>query len=226
MDTEGDHGSRRGQTGRSVRVVIADDHAVVRAGLTELVSAFGGVEVVGTARDGAEAVAITLDSDADVVLMDLEMPGMDGISATARILAERPGVSVVIFTSFSDRDRIFEALDTGAIGYLLKDAEPDEIHRGIVAAARRESPLAPKAARELVGARGKRSAAQLSDREREVLSLVAAGLANKQIGRRLGITEKTVKTHLTSIFHRIGVADRTQAALWAERHGLVRPPTS
>ena len=128
------------------------------------------------------------------------------------------------FTSFSDRDRILEALDAGAIGYLLKDADPDEVHGGSGRRRAGESPLAPKAARAAGRlANGATAPAELTDREREVLVLLASGMANKQIARRLGISEKTVKTHLTNVFQRIGVRDRTQAALWAERHGVLRP---
>jgi DNA-binding NarL/FixJ family response regulator len=126
-----------------------------------------------------------------------------------------------VLTSFSDRERILDALDAGAVGYLLKDAEPDELLRGIAAAARGESPLAPKAAKAVLSARAEsRPAAELTAREQEVLALLAEGLANKQIARRLGIAEKTVKAHLTSVFQSIGVADRTQAALWARNHGF------
>jgi DNA-binding NarL/FixJ family response regulator len=133
------------------------------------------------------------------------------------------GVQVVVLTSFADRERILDALDAGAIGFLLKDAEPEELFRGIRAAARGESPLAPKAARELLLAHGERGERGLTERELDVLGLVRAGLANKLIARRLEISEKTVKAHLTSIFQRIGVTDRTQAALWAERHGVGHP---
>jgi DNA-binding NarL/FixJ family response regulator len=126
----------------------------------------------------------------------------------------------VILTSFSERDEILSALDAGAIGYLLKDAEPDELIRGVRAAAHGESPLAPKAARELLGARGAPPASQLTDREREVLRLVTRGLPNKLIARELGISEKTVKAHLTTVFQRIGVTDRVQAAMWARDHHI------
>jgi len=203
-----------------IRVLLADDHHVVRRGLTELLEGIAGVIVVGAAADGAEAVALSAEREPDVILMDLSMPGVDGVEATRRVLSERPEARVVILTSFSDRDRILDALDAGAVGYLLKDAEPDELVRGVRAAARGESPLAPKAAQAVLAARAEaRPAAELTAREREVLALVGEGLANKQIARRLGISEKTVKAHLTSVFHRIGVADRTQAALWARRHG-------
>jgi DNA-binding NarL/FixJ family response regulator len=206
-----------------IRVVIADDHRVVRTGLEQLLGTFDDVGIVGVATNGEEAVERCSAERPDVALLDLEMPGMDGVEATRRIRTMSPGTSVVAFTSFSDRERIVRALDAGAVGYLLKDAEPTALHDAILAAARGEAPLDPKAAAELLA---ERSAAaptkRLSDREREVLVLVAEGSANKQIARRLGISEKTVKGHLTNIFQALGVGDRTQAALWAERHGLLR----
>jgi DNA-binding NarL/FixJ family response regulator len=205
-----------------IRVLIADDHKVVRSGLEQLMATFDDIELVGSAADGAEALQLCQAAVPDVVVIDLEMPVMDGIEATRRIKAALPGTIVVVFTSFSDRRRIIEALDAGAIGYLLKDAEPQDLHRGIQAAARGEAPIAPRAAAEILAARSAAGpSGELSDREREVLALVGQGLANKQIGRRLGISEKTVKGHLTRIFQSIGVTDRTQAALWAERHGLL-----
>jgi DNA-binding NarL/FixJ family response regulator len=162
-------------------------------------------------------------------LLDLSMPDLDGVEVIRRLAEAVPETRVVVFTSFSDRDRIVQALDAGAIGYLLKDSEPEEIHAAIRAAARGEAPLAPKAAAALLAERiqrGRQSGGvdevELTRREREVLSLVVSGLANKQIARKLGISEKTVKGHLTNLFQRIGVADRTQAALWAERTGAIR----
>jgi DNA-binding NarL/FixJ family response regulator len=204
-----------------IRILLADDHDVVRRGLTALLDGAEGFVVVGAAADGEEAVALAGEHEPDVVLMDLSMPGVDGIEATRRLVAERPESRVVVLTSFSDRERILDALDAGAVGYLLKDADPDELLRGIEAAARGESPLAPKAAKAVLTARAEsRPAADLTAREYEVLGLLAEGLANKQIARRLGIAEKTVKAHLTSVFQSIGVTDRTQAALWARRHGV------
>jgi DNA-binding NarL/FixJ family response regulator len=211
-----------------ITVVLVDDHAMVRHGLQQLLSADDGVEVVGTARDGAEAVDVVARHRPQVVLMDLQMPGIDGVEATRRIVsaAEEHGdtVQVVVLTSFSDRERIVAALDAGAVGYLLKDAEPQDLLDGIRAAARGDSPLHPRAARELLEARSSTArqgpSVELTPREAEVLALVRQGLANKQIARRLGISERTVKAHLTSTFQRIGVVDRTQAALWAERHGV------
>ena len=204
-----------------IRVLIAEDHAVVRAGLSDLLATREDLEVVGEAVDGGEAVQKATELSPDVVLMDLSMPNVDGIEATRRINEALPETVVVVLTSFSDREPILEALDAGAVGYLLKDLDPDELHRGILAAARGESPLAPKAAHAVISARAEaRPAVDLTEREREVLQLVSEGLPNKLIARRLEISEKTVKTHLTRIFMAIGVTDRTQAALWAQRHSV------
>jgi DNA-binding NarL/FixJ family response regulator len=212
-----------------IRVVIADDHGVVRAGLAQLVATFAGVEVVGLAADGRQAVDMCASLAPDVCLMDLEMPGINGVEAIAAIRAAGLPTSLVVLTSFADRERIIGAVDAGAVGYLLKDAEPGDLERGIRAAARGEAPLDPRAARELLGPRtsgGPAVAAALpgdglSPREREVLVLLGRGMPNKVIALRLGISEKTVKAHLTNVFRTIGVTDRTQAALWAERHGLL-----
>jgi DNA-binding NarL/FixJ family response regulator len=208
----------------TIRVAVADDHRVVRVGLEQLLATFAGVELVGAAAGGEEAVALCAAEQPDVLLLDLSMPEVDGIEVTRRLAGDAPDTRVIVFTSFSDRDRIVEALDAGAIGYLLKDAEPNEIESAIRAAARGEAPLAPKAAAALLADRSARTSTEieLTGREREVLQLVVDGMANKQIARRLGISEKTVKGHLTNLFQRIGVADRTQAALWAERTGALR----
>ncbi len=201
-------------------MVLVDDHAVVRSGLAQLLDGAGDIEVVGQAGDGREAVVVVRETRPDVVVMDLQMPGMDGVEATRQILGEELGAEVVVLTSFSDSARIVAALDAGAVGYLLKDADPEDVLDGVRAVSRGESPIHPKVARRLLTARSETSAAavQLTKRETEVLALVRAGLANKQIGRRLGISERTVKAHLTSVFQQIGVVDRTQAALWAERN--------
>jgi DNA-binding NarL/FixJ family response regulator len=204
-----------------IRVLIADDHGVIRDGLGRLISALPDIELVGVAADGAEAIERAREVEPDVVLMDLDMPKVDGIEATRRVLADRPGTAVLVLTSFSDRPRILGALEAGACGYLLKDVASDEVAEGIRAAARGESPLDPRAARTILTARAEPDPmASLSDREREVLGLLLDGLPNKLIARRLEISEKTVKSHLTRIFREIGVSDRTQAALWAERQGL------
>ena len=204
-----------------IRVMLADDHSVVRHGLEQLLSGFDDVEVVGTASNGEEAVALAEREQPDVALLDLQMPLLDGIGATKQIRERAPNVRVVLLTAFSDREAIVNALDAGAAGYLLKDAEPDELRRAVTAAARGDSPLAPRAARMLLEAKEEaKPVADLTGREREVLRLVAVGKPNKLIARELGISEKTVKAHLTSIFRSIGVDDRTQAALWASKHGL------
>ena len=204
-----------------IRVVVADDHGVLRDGLAGLIAAQPDLELVGAAADGAEAVAICRSAAPDVVLMDLEMPVLDGIDATRAILAELPATVVLVLTSFSDRRRITGALDAGAVGYLLKDASADEVVRGIRTAAEGGSPLDPRAARSLLEAKSAPDPlAGISPREREVLALLLDGLPNKLIARRLGISEKTVKSHLTSIFRVIGVTDRVQAVLWVERQGL------
>jgi len=203
-----------------ISVLVAEDHTVMRGGLVELLSVADDLEVVGTAVDGAEAIELTEELRPDVVLMDISMPDVDGIRATGSILEARTETRVVMLTAFSDRDRVVAALDAGAIGYLLKDSEPQEVLEAVRAAARGDAPLAPRAARQLLAARSEEQRADLSKREREVLALVAEGLPNKLIARRLEISEKTVKTHLTSVFQRIGVSDRTQAALWAQRQGF------
>lgn len=203
-----------------IRVVLADDHAVIRAGLQQLLAGTDDIEVVATADNGARAVEMAREHRPDVVLMDLQMPDVDGVAATREIMAEKLGVDVLVLTSYSDGERIVAALDAGAVGYLLKDADPEDVLHGIRAVSRGESPIHPRAARQLLGARSGSSQVQLTSRESEVLQLVKEGLANKQIARRLDISERTVKAHLTSAFARIGVSDRTQAALWAQRNGL------
>lgn len=214
-----------------IRVVLADDHAVVRRGLAGLIESTDDLVVVGVAKDGSEAVALVREHRPDVAVMDLQMPVLDGVEATRSIVAGQTGTEVLVLTSFSDHARIDAAIEAGAVGYLLKDAEPEVLLDGIRAVARGESPLDPRAARRLLSraSRGGGDAApvaagagpaELSPREAEVLRLVVEGLLNKQIAVRLGITERTVKAHLTSVYQRIGVADRTQAALWAQRHDL------
>ncbi len=204
-----------------IKVLLADDHGVIRDGLGRLIEALPDVELAGVAADGEQAVDRARALRPDVVLMDLEMPRLDGIQATKRILEERPETAVLVLTSFSDRPRIMGALEAGACGYLLKDVSSDEVAEGIRAAARGESPLDPRAARTVLAARREPDPLEgLSAREREVLALLVEGMANKLIARRLGISEKTVKAHLTRIFRVLDVTDRTQAALWAERRGL------
>jgi DNA-binding NarL/FixJ family response regulator len=202
-----------------IRVLLADDHPMVRAGLEQLLGAEEDIVVVGAACDGDQAVSLAVDARADVVLMDLSMPVVDGVEATRRLQAEAPDVQVVVLTSFADRDRILAALDAGATGYLLKDSEPYELLAGVRAAHRGESPLAPRAASAVL-TRLPNARPDLTEREQDVLRLLGSGLSNRRIADELGISEQTVKTHLTHIFARLGVTDRTNAALWARRQGL------
>lgn len=199
-----------------IDVLVVDDHALMRVGLRGLIAAADDMRVVGVAADGAEALEAVATTSPHVVLMDLSMPGMDGITATRSIVEDHPDVGVLVLTSYSDQQRVMEALDAGAIGYVLKDTDPVDLLAAIRSAAQGHSPLDPRVARTVLHTR--RSAApagELTDREQEVLTLVGRGLANKQIARALGIREGTVKAHLTSVFMRIGVHDRTSAALWA-----------
>jgi DNA-binding NarL/FixJ family response regulator len=207
----------------AIRVLLCDDHAVVREGLSRLLESTDGIEVAGTAADGAQAVEQAGALRPDVILMDLQMPHLDGVEATRRISTAVPEAQVVVLTSFSDATRIHDALDAGARGYLLKDAEAPEVVRAIRAAARGEAPLDPRVARAVL-ARGTTPAMNgMTAREREVLGLLGTGLANKAIARKLGISEATVKAHLTRIFRHIGVTDRTQAAIWAREHRVPVP---
>jgi DNA-binding NarL/FixJ family response regulator len=205
-----------------MRVLVVDDHAVVRRGLSDLLTA-AGIDVVGALADGALAGEAARELEPDLVLMDLSMPGLDGIEATRAVLAARPGAKVIVLTSFAEHARIHAALEAGAVGYLLKDAEPEDILKALRDAADGGVPLSPRAAAALLP--GNRPATRatadsLTARERDVLALVATGLPNKSIARRLDISEKTVKAHLTRVFTLLGVTDRTSAALWAQRHGL------
>jgi DNA-binding NarL/FixJ family response regulator len=206
-----------------IRVLIVDDHAIVRQGLTQLLESAGDIEVVGAAADGSEAVSLADDLAPDVILMDLSMPDVDGVEATRQITTSGDGQGdnrkIVVLTSFVDQPRILAAFDAGASGYILKDAPPDDVIAAVHAAATGGAPLDPRAARVMLDQqRSSRPTRGLSPREREVLSLLAEGLPNKQIARRLGITDRTVKAHLTNVFQQLGVTDRTQAALWAREN--------
>lgn len=203
-----------------IRVLVVDDHAIVRSGLRQLLADTDDMEPVGAAADGAEAVLMATQLRPDVVLMDLSMPGTDGVAATRRIVSSSPGIHVLVLTSFSDPARTLDVLDAGAEGYLLKSASPEAILAGIREVVGGGSPLDPRAARALLTSShgGRADDSTLTPREREVLLMVSGGLPNKAIARRLEITERTVKVHLTSIFHRLGVTGRTQAALWAQRN--------
>ena len=199
------------------RVLIVDDEETIRLALRKFLRSRGyEVEIAGS---GDQALQF-LDKDSfSLMLCDVRMPGMDGIEATRRTTDAAPGVRVVMLTSFAEPQHVNAALDAGAVGYLLKDAESDEIARAIRAAYRGEAPFSSRAAGALLMRRAQhRPGEDLTPREREILDLVGQGLANKQISRRLNIKEKTVKAHLTNVFQRIGVSDRTSAALWAARH--------
>ncbi|RIJ77199.1 DNA-binding response regulator [Nakamurella silvestris] len=197
-----------------ITVLLVDDHPLVRGGLRALISSAEDLQVVGEAAGGAEAVALTEELSPDVILMDLSMPGMDGVEATRELLGKRPGTHVVVLTSFHDQGRVIEALRAGATGYLLKDCEPQELLAAVRSASRGDAPLDPRIARLLLPTSTPSTVDTLSGREREVLLLIIQGLSNKQIGRSLGITERTVKVHVGNLFRRIGVADRTSAAMW------------
>ncbi|MEU4157476.1 response regulator transcription factor [Actinoplanes sp. NPDC026670] len=206
-----------------IRILLVDDHPVVRMGLRGMLDAEPDLTVVGEASSGAEGFDQALALTPDIVLMDLRMPGGDGVEATGRILAAVPGVRVMVLTTYeSDRD-ILRAIEAGAAGYLLKDASPKELADAVRAADRGETVLAPSVASTLVRQVRSPAPPALSARETEVLKLVASGLTNADIGKRLFISEATVKTHLLRVFNKLDVADRTAAVTTAMRHGLLGP---
>jgi two-component system, NarL family, response regulator LiaR len=206
----------------ATRVLITDDHGVVRQGLRMFLSLDPDIQVVGEAENGQEALAMVRDLEPDVVLMDLLMPVMDGISATKAIRAALPEVEVIALTSVLEDASVTGAVRAGAIGYLLKDTDAEELSRAIKAAAEGRVHLAPEAAARLMReVRAPENPEALTDRETEVLKLLACGKANKQIAGNLYVSEKTVKAHVSSILMKLGVQSRTQAALYAVRTGLV-----
>ena len=207
-----------------IRVVLADDHAVVRQGLRTFLDLQDDIEVVAEAADGQTAVGATLRTDPDVVLLDLVMPGLDGVGVLARLRERDARARVIVLTSFGDDDKLFAALRAGAAGYLLKDVEPSELVRAIRSAHAGQSPLSPAVATRIVEEVAHGGAAvfgELTFRELDVLTLIARGRSNKVIARELGVAEKTVKTHVSHILGKLGLTDRTQAALYAVRQGLV-----
>jgi DNA-binding NarL/FixJ family response regulator len=206
----------------SVRVVLADDHLVVRTGLRGMLESDADVEIVGEASTGHEAIEIAASSGADLVLMDLRMPELDGVAATKQLRERHPAVQVLILTTYDTDADILRAIEAGATGYLLKDATRDELLKAIHMAAAGESALAPSVASRLVDRMRSPRSATLSAREIEILELVAKGLSNKEIGARLYISEATVKTHLLHVFSKLGVSDRTQAVTEAVGRGIVR----
>jgi len=206
----------------TIRILLVDDHSVVRQGLKMFLSLDPELEVVGEAANGAEALRLVHKLAPDVVLMDLLMPVMDGITATAAIRKEAPGTEVIALTSVLEDAAVTGAVRAGAIGYLLKDTESEELVRAIRAAAAGQVQLAPQAlARLLREVRAPESPETLTERETDVLRLLAQGQSNKEIARTLTIGEKTVKTHVSNILSKLGVPSRTQAALYAVRIGLV-----
>lgn len=201
-----------------IRVLLVDDHTLVRAGLQRLLEQTSDIVVVAVAESGEDAMTLVETSVPDVILMDVSMPGLSGIESTRQICEIREDVAVIMLTAAVDRDGIIAAFDAGAVGYLIKDSDPTVLIEGVRAAANGDAPLDPRAARAVLDSRRKDTGPSLSSRETEVLRLVSDGMANKLIARRLGITESTVKAHLTSVFSELGVTDRTQAALWARDH--------
>jgi DNA-binding NarL/FixJ family response regulator len=227
--------------GSKIRVLVADDQPLVRAGLKMLLSTVPDIEVVGEATDGEEAVRLARELTADVVLMDIRMHGIDGLEATRRISADEDlaGVKVVILTTFDIDDYVFEALEAGASGFLLKDAEPDELVRAVRAAAAGDALLSPSVTRRLIADYARRPRPRrlasggldvLTEREREVMALVARGLSNDEIAARLVVSPLTAKTHVSRILAKFGARDRGQLVMLAYELGLVQPgealPTS
>jgi NarL family two-component system response regulator LiaR len=211
---------------RAIRVLIVDDHALVRRGIQALLAEIDGIEVVGEAGDGQEAMAKAEDLRPDVILMDLVMPGMDGIEATQRLTSRQESARVLVLTSFAGDDKVFPAIKAGALGYLLKDSEPASLVQAIQQVYRGEPSLQPSIAQKVLlelQRPSKRSptTSPLTDREMEVLRLVARGLSNPEIADRLTVTEATVRTHVSNILGKLHLANRVQATLYALQEGIV-----
>ncbi len=209
----------------TIRVLIADDHAVVREGLRGLITSEPGMEIVGEAADGVEAVAKARSMKPDVILLDLVMPRMGGLEAIGEITGENPEARILVLTSFSEDDKVFPAIKAGALGYLLKDSSPQELLQAIREVYRGESSLHPTIARKLIRELSQPSELPpteepLTGREVEVLRLVAQGLANQEIAEKLVISARTVRNHVSNILDKLHLANRTQAALYALREGL------
>lgn len=215
------------------RVVVADDQTVVREGIVMLLGLLPGIEVVGAAGDGEEAVALVAELAPDVVLMDLRMPRCDGVEATRRIRTEHPGTQVVVLTTFADDESLFPALRAGARGYLTKDAGGDEIVRAVHSVLSGEAGLSPQIQLRLLQRLSEPEPAAsteppdgLTVRETEVLVLIAEGLTNQEIARKLHVSTATVKTHINNLFAKTGIKDRAQAVRYAYRKGIAAPPGS
>jgi DNA-binding NarL/FixJ family response regulator len=216
-----------------IRVLVVDDHAVVRQGLRMFIEMQSDMEVVGEGSNGVEAVEMAARLEPDVILLDLMMPEMDGIEATRRILERTPQARVLILTSFGDDDKVFPAIRAGAQGYLLKDIQPGELMRAVRDACHGKVQLHPDVVRRLMTAVSGDAPVQeakpalqdkdlqaLTEREREVLDLIARGLSNREIAEKMVISEKTVKTHVSNLLDKLGLEDRTRAAIWALKHGM------
>jgi NarL family two-component system response regulator LiaR len=211
-----------------VRVLIADDHAIVRKGIRALLSEADGFEIVGEAGNGREAVLLAGETHPDVILMDLLMPGMDGIEATRQITTRQPKTRILVLTSFAADSKVFPAIKAGALGYLLKDSSPEELVRAIRQVHRGEPSLHPAIARKLLEEIARPAELQpapeaLTDREMTVLRLIAQGLSNQEIADRISVSEPTVRTHVSRVLGKLHLASRTQAALYAFREGLTDP---
>jgi DNA-binding NarL/FixJ family response regulator len=206
-----------------IRILLADDHAVVREGLRTFLELQGDMQIVGEAADGEEAVREAEILKPDVVLMDLVMPRLDGVGAMRELRRRLPQTRVIVLTSFTDEERILPAIQAGAAGYLLKNVEPQELARAVRAAHAGEALIDPTVAARLVDTLAKEDVddgyGRLTRREQEVLDLIGRGLSNKRIALELGVAEKTVKTHVTHVLSKLGLADRTQAALYVSRLG-------
>jgi DNA-binding NarL/FixJ family response regulator len=215
----------------AIRVLVADDQRVVREGLVLLLELLGGIEVVGAAADGEQAMALAADLRPDVVLMDLRMPRLDGVAATRRLRERDPGVRVIALTTYDDEHSVMEAVRAGARGYLTKDAGAEEIRQALEAVVRGEAAIDPAVQHHLLDALATGAPATagtlpdgLTPREAEVLSLIAEGLSNAEIAARLVVSEATVKSHINHLFTKIGARDRAQAVTYAYRHDLAPRP--
>lgn len=209
----------------TTRVLIADDHSLVRQGLTTLLSALDGFEVVAEATDGTEALQLVAEHEPDIVVMDLNMPGMDGIEATRKLTADFPAVAVLVLTMFDDDDSLFSALRAGARGYVLKGAPQEDIERALVSCARGDAVFGPAIAARVIRffstpARDPKVFPDLTDRERQILDLIARGDSNQAIADRLDVAGKTVRNHVSNIFTKLHVSDRAEAIARAREKGL------
>lgn len=214
------------ETNERVRILIVDDHAVVRQGLITFLELQDEIEVIGEASNGKEALQLVKELEPDVVLMDLVMPVMDGLTAIKQIKQMRPETEVIALTSFADDEKVFTAIRSGATGYLLKDVQPNDLVKAVLAADRGEVQLHPEVAKKLMHevvapAKEAEPLDELTEREREVLALLGHGMSNKEIAYKISVSEKTVKAHVSSILNKLNLPGRTHAALYASKRGLV-----